>query len=189
MAFEHLAQLTGCAASALILQDICGRHEASGRRRTRWSPLDLALSARAPVEVLELRRNHAGSQLLKRWLRLGSWFGRSWARTSATGPTAEPGTIGQGPNCPEFLLGKPSRTRRSNPVAQRHAQSKRQPLPKPPTKTGRTPKTNSPRKFQMQGHPAAGIEAEEAMVFVPAPAGPGPATGTGNEADRGASSG
>ena len=165
MAFEHLAQLTGCAASALILQDICGRMKLAGGAEHdghHW----IYSSGRESAEAGGCCRNHA-DKLLKKLAeagllvrqKLGVLVGLPWVRAWFYRP---------GPNCPEWLLGKASPTGRANHCP-RHGQSKQQP-------TSTSNNKNRERFAQEQPHPIPDatatrqrIEEEKAMVFVPAP--------------------
>ena len=176
MAFEHLAQLTGCAASALILQDICGRMKLAGGAEHdghHW----IYSSGRESAEAGGCCRNHA-DKLLKQLAeagllvrqKLGVLVGLPWVRAWFYRP---------GPNCPEWLLGKASPTARANHCP-RHGQSKQQP-------TSTSNNKNRERFAQEQPHPIPDatatkqrIEEEKAMVFVPAPR----ATAPRQEPDR-----
>ena len=165
MAFEHLAQLTGCAASALILQDICGRMKLAGGAEHdghHW----IYSSGRESAEAGGCCRNHA-DKLLKKLAeagllvrqKLGVLVGLPWVRAWFYRP---------GPNCPEWLLGKASPTAKANHCP-RHGQSKQQP-------TSTSNNKNRERFAQEQPHPIPDatatkqrIEEEQAMVFVPSP--------------------
>ena len=123
MAYVQLAQLTGCASTAGRSCKTSAGASPGGRRRTRWTPLDLAAQgARAPEAWAAAENTPTAAR--SDWLRLACWLDRSWARTSATGRNRS-WYYRPGPNCPSSCWAN-HRPRRANHCS-RHGQSKQQP--------------------------------------------------------------
>ena len=121
MAYVQLAQLTGCASTAQLLHDICRRLPLVGgadHDGHHW----IWLSAREASEVLNCARNTAAAAL-KRLVEAGFLIREKLGENQRYGRNRS-WYYRPGPQCPEFLLGKPVRTRRA-PSCSTAAQSSR----------------------------------------------------------------
>ena len=167
MAYVQLAQLTGCASTAQLLHDICRRLPLVGgadHGGHHW----VWLSAREASEVLNCARNTAAAAL-KRLVEAGFLIREKLGENQRYGRNRS-WYYRPGPQCPEFLLGKPVRTRRA-PSCSTVAQSSRTTFKNHQQKRVANAQNEQPHAIPDAEATKRDRQAEEAMVFVPAPKG------------------
>jgi len=160
MSYCHLAAVTGSADAAALLYDICRRLPLVGgfdHDGHHW----VWLSAREAGEVINRARNTA-AKYLDQLVRLGFLVREKLGEAQQFGRN-RCWYYRPGPECPDFLLGKPVRTPRASSCSNSERSTKT--TSKPTNKNRGASAQNGTARPDEQGHaPAPTAEATDTVI-------------------------
>jgi len=164
-AYIHLAAVTGSAQSAALLYDICRRMPLCGgadHGGHHW----VWLSAREAGEVINSARNTA-AKYLDQLVKLGFLVREKLGQAQQFGRN-RCWYYRPGPECPDFLLGKPVRTREASSCSKPERSTRTTSLPTNKKRVANA-QNEQPHAIPDAEATKRQLKSEEERVFVPCP--------------------